>query len=117
MSSTDYYIKDVDHIIEQAQDELPAYANKPKHLGDVGYKGDVAILKAPYDKVLAIAIPLLRHKIVDTRADAVTEAYDDLLFETTEGVWKRVGEVQLDREAGLARAHCVSMEKELARNK
>jgi hypothetical protein len=81
----------------------------------VGYKGDVAILKAPYERVLKIAVPLLRHRIVDSRADAVDEAYDDVLFETTEGVWKRVGEVHVDKKAGVVRAHCVSLEKELAK--
>ena len=105
-------MNEADRIIAEAFEALPLYQRTAKHIGDVGYRGDVSILRAPYNEVVSTAVELRRRKICDTRADAVETAFDRYLDNKTEGAWMRTGEVHLDKSTGYARAFCSSPEKE-----
>lgn len=102
-----------DLIIEEAQAKLPAYQQNPRHIADVGYKGDVAIFKLPYADVVEVAMRLLRQRVAESRADAAELAFDAIFQARVEGGWDRTGEVHLDKEREVARAFCSSMDKEV----
>jgi hypothetical protein len=63
---------------------------------------------------MTLAITLRRHGLVDSRAEAVEVAYDEVLKEATEGTWERTGEVHVDKQASVVRAFCRSDMKALA---
>lgn len=101
----------VDKIIEAAWNGLRSYEQTVRDLKTVGYKGEVAILRGPYDGIIGEAIKLRRRNIADCRAQAVELAFDAHLKRATDGAWMRVGEVAIDRQERVVRAFCITNEE------
>lgn len=93
--------------MRDALEKIPAGKRRILPLEIVFQTGNFAMLHMSYEPLMDSAIQLMRGRIVDNRAEAIEVAYDALLRSSTDGKWRRVGEVHLNRREKKTTALCI----------